>query len=208
MGRPESGFDRASEGAGTGAAVGTVGGAVIGAAACGPFWGLCAPAFAMYGAIAGTVAGSMYGFTGLSETDSSYVNEVMSRLDQERDFQKELSSQLDTRIPQEMKATPDSADVQVIVQLNRIEFIQRSEEHIQTQAVATLTFGSARRQASTMYGQEFRATSPARDIDELLADDGIGFADAIDDCVAQLSSEMGAALTQLRSAPENPGGER
>jgi hypothetical protein len=190
----------------TGAAVGTVGGAIVGAAVCGPvMYGVCLAGFGFYGLLAGSVSGSVYGlysYTGLSESDTAYVNETMSWLEHERNFQQELSTQFELQIPLELQASPEKAYMQVIVRLDRVEFIQGSGDTVQTRANASMVFSWMVEQASTTHTHHFSFESTAEDIDNLIAGDGERLAIVLEKLIAQLASEMSTTLLQLRSRPD------
>ena len=191
---------------GTGAAVGTVGGAIVGAAVCGPvMYGVCLAGFGFYGLLAGTVSGSVYGlysYTGLSESDTAYVNETMSWLERERNFQQELSTQFELHVPPIIQASPEKADMQVIVRLDRIEFIQGSGDTVQTRVNTSVIFSRMVEQESTTHTHHFSFESAAEDIDNLIAGDGERMAIVIEELIAQLASEMSTTLLQARSPPD------
>lgn len=204
--RPERESERIEKGIKTGAVVGSLGGAVVGASACGPvLYGACVIGFGAYGFMAGTFTGVAYGhysFAGLSTTDIAYLDEVMSRLEHERNLGQELSKQLELRIPSDAMALPESADIQVVVRLEHIEFSRDSKDFIRSKFVASMVLAWQQGQGSATYARQFAAESPAEDIDELIADDGKRFAVEIDRCFAQLASEMSAVLLQLRADPD------
>ena len=161
--------------------------------------------FGFYGLLAGTVSGSVYGlysYNGLSVSDTAYVTEIMSWLERERNFQQELSTQFELHIPPAFEASPEKADIQVIVRLDGIGFIQGSGDTIQTRANASMVLSWMVEEESTTHIQHFSFESAAEDIDNLIAGDGDRMASVIEELIAQLVAEMSTALLQLRSSPD------
>jgi hypothetical protein len=203
VGRAESAGDRVGEGMSKGATAGVAGGAVAGAAMCGPWFLVCLGITAGIGAVAGMTAGAAYGFSGVSTEDALYVNEALSHLDQEYDFQQELLEQLEQRLPATVQASPELADAQVVVQLDRIDFVQHSRDNIRLESQGSMILGwkdgDATRNSDRI---AFSAQTPEKDIDDWLADDGRQLGAGIRECIEELASGMSARLLQIQSLPE------
>jgi hypothetical protein len=200
--RADSHSDYVDDALFTGTAVGAVGGALIGAAACGPFfYGVCVFIFATQGmavgGVAGLAGGALYATTGFSHEDALYINEILPRLDQERDFQQELAVHLKLELPREMQSTPELADVQVLVILDRINIIQRYGNKIQIETAGLLVLSwKVDEKRQTTHTIEFHSMSPEGDIDLWLADGGTLFGVAISDSLFDLATQMTATLLQ------------
>ena len=184
-----------------GAALGTVGGAAVGAATCGPvFYGPCLAIMSWYGLVAGTTGGAilgLYSYTGLSDTDTAYITEVLSKIDANRNFHQDLSKRVEQAIPAELIATPEVADVQVVVRVSRIAFTEVERELVITQLHGTMVIAWAQDPGESTYRELFAAETPARDIDELIANDGRLLESAIDECLMQLAEQMSLSLIRL-----------
>lgn len=194
-----------------GMAGGAVGGAAIGAAGeCGMWYPLF-PIFAlgclvMYtgtGAVIGGVAGgALYDTTGLSQTDIVDLDEVISRIDQERDFQQELAVHLKLELPQEMQSTPELADVQVLSTLNRINFMKRPDDRMQIEATGLLVVTwKVDKERQTTHTIEFRSMSPEESIDLWVANGGNLIGVAISNSLFDLATQMTATLLQVWTPP-------
>jgi len=185
-----------------GAAVGTMGGAAIGAAACGPvFYGPCVLIASWYGLVAGTSGGivlGLYNYSGLSDTDSAYFEEVLLRIEAKRSTNRKLTSDLERQFPSNLIALPQDADIQVVVRVSRINFVKVDKELISTQVYGTMVIAWAQASGEQSYRELFTTTAPAKDIDDLLADDGRLLERAIDECLFQLAEQMSSRLIQLK----------
>lgn len=189
-----------------GMAGGAAGGAAIGAAGeCGLLYplfpGLALGCFIMYtgaGALVGGFAGhAIYDTTGLSQMDIPHLDAVISRIDQERDFQQELTVHLKLELPREIQSTPGLADVQVLATLNRINFIKRSGDRMQIETTGLLVVTwKVDKERQTTHTIEFRSMSSEEDIDLWLADGGNLIGVAISDSFFDLAIQMTATLLQ------------
>ncbi len=200
IGRAESFGDRAADGILPGVAAGSVVGAVMGAAACGPFlYAICVMYGIIWGSYAGMAGGALlYSFSGVSDIDALYVNEVLSRLDQERDFQQELVSKVTQALPSQVLASPGDAEAQVIARLDEIEFEQRSKYQIRISAKGSLFFTERHGETTSLVDRrEFRAESAYGELDHWLADDGRQLEAAIDACIRELSLAMSRTIATL-----------
>jgi len=202
--RPESETEVLDRNIYAGAAAGTVGGAAVGAAVCGPvLYGPCVAIMSWYGLVAGTAGGAvlgLYNYSGLSETDSAYVAEVLSRIDANRNFHGELSKQVERQVPSIIIAIPEEADIQVIVRVSRINFIEVEKELISTELYGTMVLAWAQGSGEQTYREFFSAAASAKDIDDLIADDGRLIESVIDGCLSQLAEQMSSRLLQLQYA--------
>lgn len=199
-----------SVGTSVGVAGGAVGGAVGGAGACGQlavlppvFFLSCFITYMFTGAIIGGIAGhAIYDTTGLSQTDIPHLDAVISRIDQERDFQQELAVHLKLELPREMQSTPGLADVQVLAILNRINFIKRSGDRMQIETTGLLVFSwKVEKERQTTHTIEFRSMSPEEDIDLWVVDGGNLIGVAISDSFFDLAIQMTATLLQAWTPP-------
>jgi hypothetical protein len=149
-------------------------------------------------------AGAAYGFSGISKEDALYINEAVSQLDQQHDFQQELLDQLERQLPEAVQATPEQANVQVVVQLVQIDFVQRSGDNILLSAQGSMFLGwNVSETAQTSRRFEFSVGTEEKDIDAWLADDGRQLGAGIRECIAELANTISTKLLQIQSAPES-----
>lgn len=185
----------------TGAAAGALGGAAVGAAACGPvFYGACVAILSWYGLAAGSAGGAAlghYNYTGLSDTDSAYVEQVLSGINSRRDFDSDLSDQVRLRVPADSIAAPQDAEYQVVVWVNQINFTEVEKELVSTQLHGTMILARAPGSKEQSYRELFTAESPAKDIDDLIAGDGQLLENAIDECLVGIALLMEDRLEQM-----------
>jgi hypothetical protein len=217
-------------GTSVGIAGGAAGGTAYGAWICAPssivgpiFFG-CVAMYTLGGALVGGAAGAAgdhYAATGLSETDILYLEAIISKIDQERDYQQELAAHLKQKLPPEMQSTPELADIQVLAIISRINFIQRSGDQMQIETTGLLvireevevetdqdeffhTAVQKVRQTKT-HKIEFSTMSPEEDIDLWLADGGNHYGVAISECLTDLANQM--TVTLLRAWEPSARGE-
>jgi len=208
---------------------GAAGGTAIGVGVCapsaivGPIYFGCVTMYALTGAAVGGIAGAAggtYVTTGFSQTDIAYLDAVISRIDQERDYQKEVAAHLKQQLPPEMQSTPELADAQVLAILKRINLLKRSDDQMQIKITGLLVFREevevetdqdeffrpeVQKERQTTHTIEFSAMSPEEKVDLWLADDGKRYGVAVSDCVTDLASQMTATLLQAWAPPA--GGE-
>jgi hypothetical protein len=162
---------------------------------------LCAavvvPVALLTGVAVGTAGGVLYGLDGLSDMDALYVNEALSHLDEQHDFQLDLVAAIRKEVHPDVQAAPGVADVLVVTKLDRIEFFQRSAGVIRIKATGSMTFD----RRVTKEEMAFQVESDEGDIDRWLADDGRELAAAIERCIVDLSAEMSSTLTRLATVP-------
>lgn len=199
--RPESESEVVERHVYAGAAAGTVGGAAVGAVACGPvLYGVCIAIMSWYGLVAGSVGGAalgLYDHSGLSYTDSAYVELVLAGIDDRRDFHSDLRKQVILRIPAETIVAPQDADIQIVVRVNQISFIEIEKELISTEMYAAMILARAQEPEEQTYREVFAAKAPAKDIDDLIAGDGQLLESAIDECLSEIAKLMSNRLDRL-----------
>jgi hypothetical protein len=178
-------------------------GAGIVALYCGPFYFVCLGIVAAASATAaGRIGGVNYGFSGVSEKDAHELDESLSRLDGELELHQELLARLQNQLPTTVLAPPESADVQVVVHLDRIDFVQRSGSNIRLEATGLMILGWSSGDASVSSAPlEFSTRTDDRDIDAWLANDGVQLGESIDDCIAKLADAMTTKLNLIHSSP-------
>ena len=184
-----------------GAAAGAVGGAAVGAAACGPvFYGACIAIMSWYGLAAGSAGGAAlghYSYSGLSDTDSAYVEQVLSEINGRRDFDTDLSRQVRLRVPADSIAAPQDAEYQVVVWVNQISFTEIEKELVRTQLHGTMIVARAQESDGQPYRELFTTEASAKDIDDLIAGDGRLLENAIDECLVGVAVLMEERLEQM-----------
>ncbi|MFV8816866.1 hypothetical protein [Haliea sp. E17] len=196
---PETKTDRAKEGFGKGATTGGVSGMAAGAV-CGPYWGLCAGGFGLIGWLGGGVAGAMYGFSGVSAEDSAALEQKLHDLQLNRDFQSILVAEVKRQLPDGMLAPPESAEIQAILVLESMEFVNRDQKiFLRTHARLTFTLDDSTSEPA-IGSKVFKARSGASDLDKWLADDSSEMQAAVRECLDLISGRVAAALNQ-RWAP-------
>ncbi len=199
---PESWSKAVGEPASAGAGMGTVGGALVGAATCGPvLYGACVAIMSWYGLVAGTVGGTavgLFNYSGLSDTDRAYLEEILRRFAGERAFRGYLGKQLEQRIDPHMVAPPGDADVHVFARLSRIDFAKASGDLVQMQVFAEMTLASSQASGEETYSDTFSLQASPRDIDDLIADDGALLESELDNCIAEIAEQMLARLSQMQ----------
>lgn len=199
VGGVESHSDRAGKGAGYGSAAGVTGGALIGAMGCGPLlYGTCVVGIATVGMLAGAAGGALYGFSGMSEQDKLALSEALSRIGQNRNFQKDIREKLREEVP-ELWSPLESADLQVFARIISIELEQHTGDDIQLKTTGSLTFAWEDEKKGSIFSEiTFEAISKEQDIDLWLADDGVKFEKEIDMAIHELSAQMALRLLELR----------
>lgn len=184
-----------------GAAAGTAGGAAVGAVACGPvFYGACVAIMSFYGMVVGSVGGTalgLYNYSGLSDTDSAYVDQVLSEISSKRDFHGDLRKQVKSRVPAESIAAPQDAEFQVAVWVSQISFIEVEKELISTEMYGTMILARAQEPDEQPYEELFTANAATKDIDDLIAGDGHLLESAIDECLSEIAGLMSNRLERM-----------
>jgi hypothetical protein len=196
---PETSTERAKDGFQKGAAVGGVGGMAAGVV-CGPFWGLCAGGFGLIGWLAGGVTGATYGFTGLSEQDSTRLGEKMKALQSQWDFQSGLVDYVKQAVPNTMLTEPELAEVHAILVVEGVEFINLNQEVV-LETHARLTFTRNISVSEPAVGSKiFTGRSHASDIDEWLGYETEEMKQAMDESLKLIAARVATVLTE-RWAP-------
>lgn len=191
------------------AGMGTVGGALVGAAICGPvLYGACVAIMSWYGLVAGTVGGTavgLFNYSGLSDTDRAYLEEILRRLAEERALRGYLSKQLERRIDPRMVAPPGDANVHVFARVSRIDFTKASGDVVQMRVVAEMTLASSKASEEETYSDSFSLQASPRDIDDLIADDGALLESVLDVSLAAIAEQMVERLAQMQIAASDNG---
>jgi hypothetical protein len=191
----------AKTGAATGAAV-----ASVSSLYCGPWYAACwavqTLGWTLTAWTIGEMAGALYGLSGFSETDAIYVNDALSRVGRDNDFQGTLVKRLKRQLPETMQATPALADVQVVVHLGRVEVVQKGDGDVRLETSGSMIMAwRAHVESEAIDRSEFNIESTAADLDHLLADDGAPLGAAIHECVARLADEIALAILAARGQP-------
>jgi len=185
----------------TGAAVGVVGGAAVGAAACGPvFYGACVAIASWYGLLAGSVSGAaigLYSYTGLSETDAAYVDQVLVDIGSRRDFHNDLRKQVESDVSADAIVDLPDADYQVFVRVNLIRFVQGEKEQISTKLAGTIVLARSRESEEETHREIFVAETSPQDIDDLIAGNGQLLESEIDECLSRIADLMSDRLEEM-----------
>lgn len=207
MARGESAQSRTSKGMGTGAVAGTGIGIAAAAATCagvtGPFAWLCLPAYlgyyGMIGFVAGSAVGATYGFSGLSHEDQLYVNEALSNIDKERNFQEELEQAVEAADPN-LWCTREESQVRMVVRLQNIDLEQKMGDELKMLFYAEMDLlWEDERHGPSVYNVEYSAKSGEKSIDTWLAEGGREFGLAIDTAVVELAQAVVEQVVHLRS---------
>ena len=181
-----------------GAAAGTLGGVAVGAAACGPvLYGVCVAIMSWYGLVAGSIGGAalgLYNYSGLSDTDTAYIELVLSGIDDRRDFHSDLRKQVELRVSTETIADPQDADIQIVVWVNQISFIEVEKELISTEMYGAMILARTQEPNAQPYKEFFTAKASVKDIDDLIAGDGQLLESAIDECLSEMAELMSHRL--------------
>ncbi len=164
--------ERAQEGAGKGFAAGTIGGAAIGAIACGPFlYGLCVTALMSGGMLAGSATGVLYGLSGFPKDDARELEKQVEILSSKHDFSSALVETISQRLPAEMIADPESAEIQAVLYIENIEF-RKVSGGAQLLTTIGASFESTESRRVPQYGsRNFTGESSTYDVDEWLETD-------------------------------------
>jgi len=199
--RPDSRTEVAKKHAYGGAAAGTAGGAAVGAIACGPvFYGACVAIVSWYGLVVGSVGGTALGlhnYSGLSDTDSAYVDQVLFEIGSRRNFHGDLQKQVRIRVLAESIAAPQDAEFQVAVWVSQINFIEVEKELISTEMHGTMILARAQEPNEQPYEEVFTASAAKKDIDDLIAGDGHLLESAIDECLSEIAKLMSSRLERM-----------
>lgn len=202
LGGAKTKSSRAGKGITYGSAGGATGGAMVGALACGPyFYGICVVGMSAAGMIAGGTAGALYGFSGVSEEESLYIIEEMTHLGHTRDFQQELASGVESRLPEEIVSTPKLSSAQAIAKVHSIDFVGGKNDSVYLKVSATVSI------VTRVTGNDFaeyqrNISMRSRDahLDDWLRVDSQKFGEAVDECLDGLIIE----ITQIIMKHHNP----
>jgi hypothetical protein len=207
--RGESATSRTTKGMGTGAVAGAGVGIAAAAVTCagvtGPFAWLCLPAYlgyyGMIGFAAGSVLGATYGFSGLSHEDQLYVNEALSRLDQERDFQEELEQAVQAANT-DLWCTREETRVRLVVRLQNIDLEQKVDDQLRMKFKGEMDLlWDDERHGPSVLNIKYNTESDEKPIATWLADGGREFGVGIDRAVAEFAQAMTERVSDMRNIP-------
>ena len=165
--------EKLARGAGEGAAVGGSTGAAT-AVLCGPWFLLCLPFTVGAGTVIGGGVGATAGFTGLSEESAKSLNDVLTEIDDRRDFRQELREGVIALIPESDQANREDADVLVTIKIKRIELVQHSKNNVSlsinasTQVKQTVRNKRLKWRLKEFVEPYYRCSIPKRDAKEWL----------------------------------------
>ena len=186
VGGPRSREDKAEQGMSTMGTVGAVGGAIAGSAilatACGPYlYTICLMgsiaqgllAGAAVGGIAGMGVGSLAGLSGVKTEDAAALEEKTEQLLKAQDYHEVLADKLRERLPPEMLAPPEEADVQSLIVVSSISFKQKDsgeDEPIYIRVRARFQFATDEAEGRPAGGwYKFAGRGELRSLDDWLA---------------------------------------
>ncbi|NNE35037.1 MAG: hypothetical protein HKN13_07375, partial [Rhodothermales bacterium] len=139
----------------------------------------------------------LYSYSGLSDTDSAYMDLVLSGVDDKRDFHRDLDNTLKGMLPAEVITAPQDADIQIAVWVNRINFVEIERELVSAEMYGTMILARTEEPGEQLYMEIFIAKSAAQNIDNLIAGDGQLLESAIDECLAEIAKLMSASLRRM-----------
>jgi hypothetical protein len=186
---------------------------LAGAAACGPvLYAPCMIIMSGYGLIAGTAGGAaagLFNYSGLSRTDAAYMSDVLSRIASDRNLQTELGDDVRHRLATGSITTAADANIQVIVRLNQVRFVEIERDLVSTRLQGSMVVGWMDDSGEQTYLTDYAAEYPATDIDDLIANDGRLLESALEQCLADLARQMGSRLIRLQTEVQaRPPGDR
>lgn len=115
----------------------------------------------------------------------------MTHLSQSRDFQSELAKALINRLPPEVLARPETADIQATAKIRSIEFVESDKDAVYMRITAALIYV---RRTETDFSDykpiEFHSRSVAKDLDVWLNTDDENFSAALTECIQIISEKM------------------
>jgi hypothetical protein len=194
---PETQFERTARGGATGAAGGSLGGLLTGAAACGPYlYGLCVIGLGTAGLVAGGVAGSIYGFTGLSSDEAESLAERILQMNPQHSLESDLVSNIHKRSPSGMFGEPESAEIQAIITIEEIRFVHEDQQ-LRISIIVRLTFMTAESRRQPELGSRvFHTESSSGDRRQWLNSNSGKLEHAFDECIDALAEQIANALRE------------
>jgi hypothetical protein len=147
---------------------------------CGPIAVIvCVPAFMIIGGVAGGVSGLVVGGVGgLPWKTTDEVNAVLLRLQNERDFAKELGAAVATAIPREHQAEPGQAQATLTARLDEVDLRQHMSERISIRMWSSMTQEWNEGGETKKNTCKYTYTTPVADVEDWLLEDGKMFGDA------------------------------
>ncbi len=206
---PETKSERVLKGASAGGAGTGLAGVLVGAAACGPYlYGLCVIGLGTAGMLAGGVAGALYGFTGIGEDEANKLESRVTRINARENLQSLLVGDITSRVPAAMLASPETAAVQAVLTLEKVEFSgDHSDVYIETHV--RLTFAATDSQRKPEYGSRLYYSQKHKGrLKAWLDADSPALQEAIRACMEDIAVEIETVLREhwdSRGAGESPG---
>jgi len=152
----------------------------------------------MIGMVAGSAVGATYGFSGLSHEDQLYVNEALSRIDQERDFQQELEQEVQAINP-DLWCTREEARVRMVLRLQKIDLEQKVDDELKMLFFAEMDLlWEDERHGPSVATIKYSTKSDDKPINTWLADGGREFGLAIDQAISDIAQAMTERVNQMR----------
>ena len=193
---PETKGEKAAQGAGTGAGSLGVGGMVAGALVCGPFlYGLCLAGLGLAGLVVGGTGGLIYGVTGISGKDVETLDRKMHELGAGEDLQTMLADSLRAKLPEQMLAPLEEAEVQALVSVSKIE-MRHSDDELYLKVTARFEYTRRSSQEPQGGHREFEGRSVRYPLDHWLSDDQSAMQAAWGECREKIVLEMARLLNE------------
>lgn len=191
---PETKGKKAVEGAGRGAGSVGLGAIAAGALACGPFlYGLCVAGAGLAGMVVGGTGGLIYGVTGISGEDVKTLDRKLHELGAASDLQTMLTDSLRGKLPEDMLAPVEDAEVQALVSISKIEMRHRDDG---LYLKVTARFEYARKVSQEPQGghREIEGGSSRHPLDYWLTADEAAMQAAMTECREKIATEMALLL--------------
>lgn len=184
--------EKTLEGAHVGSNTGWASGVALGLA-CGPFFWLCASAFGSMGYLLGGAGGIVYGATSVSVSEEhiQLIGEYLSKVDQQRDIQKEFYLELVELLPDQIETAARDADVLISPAILTIDVDEDTKERIHLHIKAQLLFSWSDALGKEHFGKEdFDVKSNSALVEDWLVNDGSLFDQAITTSITTLGRKM------------------
>ena len=204
--KSESMWGGARKGAGVGGAAGA-----FTALGCGPFVVVCFPIFTAAGVVIGSGTGAMIGESrGISENSLKALNEALDNMNYERDIRQEIFNQVIVRIPEEVQASREEANL-----LGKLELIQIDVRYYKNNMIdLLLNVGLEVKVVEEKLGlkqskeleqqlfyvaSRYHCSTPQREVDEWLHDEENTLDQALTNCIEEVSTSISTALNRVLS---------
>jgi len=191
---PETKGDKAVEGAGAGAGSAGLGAMAVGALACGPFlYGLCVAGLGLAGMAVGGVGGLAYGLTGISADDVEILDRKLHELGASGNIQTNLADTLRRKLPPEMLAPVEEAEVQALVSISKIE-MRHSDDDLYLKVTARFEYArDSSREPQGGY-REIEGRSSRHPLSYWVEADEVMMQAALIECREKITSTMSRLL--------------